>query len=166
MSDDNEVGLLQEGGEQQQPVHSEEIQNRLKQIKVNKIKPLADDEGLQDTPHNIGEIICLFFLNLIVFIILPLYLSLCWIVISPNEAVIVSSFGKVRKVIHEPGCHYTPLLARQSISTKVETMTIAGSSVPDLKGSPMNVSVIVNYKIVDPIRAVYAVDDYKGYLYN
>ena len=30
----------------------------------------------------------------------------------------------------------------------------------------MNVSVIVNYKIVDPIRSVFAVDDYKAYIWN
>lgn len=52
------------------------------------------------------------------------------------------------------------------MSTKVETLQIKGSSVPDLKGSPMHVSVIVNYKIVDPIRSVYAVDDYQSYLKN
>lgn len=30
----------------------------------------------------------------------------------------------------------------------------------------MNVSVIVNYKVIDPIRAVYAVDNYTNYIYN
>ena len=30
----------------------------------------------------------------------------------------------------------------------------------------MNVSVIVNYKITNPIRAVYAVDNYKEYIKN
>lgn len=30
----------------------------------------------------------------------------------------------------------------------------------------MNVSVIVNYRIVDPIKSVYAVDDYKQYIQN
>ena len=52
------------------------------------------------------------------------------------------------------------------VSTKVETLAIKGSSVPDLKGSPMHVSVIVNYKIVEPVKAVYAVDDYVGYIKN
>ena len=68
--------------------------------------------------------------------------------------------------MNEPGCSYNPLLEKQTISTKVETLQIKGSSVPDLKGSPMNVSVIVNYKVIDPIRAVYAVDNYTNYIYN
>lgn len=108
----------------------------------------------------------MFLVNFLVMIVLPLYLSICWIVVKPNEAVITSTFGKVRSVINKPGCHYNPLQEKQYVSTKIETLTIKGSSVPDLKGSPMNVSVIVNYKIVDPIKSVYAVDDYKGYIYN
>ena len=63
-------------------------------------------------------------------------------------------------MILTPGCHYNPLLEKTIVSTKVETLQIKGSSVPDLKGSPMNVSVIVNFKVIDPIRAVYAVDSY------
>ena len=64
-------------------------------------------------------------------------------------------------MIKEPGCHYNPLLERTYISAKVETLQINGSSVPDLKGSPMHVSVIVNFQIIDPIRAMYAVDNYR-----
>lgn len=108
----------------------------------------------------------MFFINLIIFPILPLYLSLCWIVVQPNQAVIVQSFGRIRKVLTKPGCYYNPLLIPQWVSTKVETLQIKGSSVPDLKGSPMNVSVIVNYKIVDPVLSVFAVDNYKFYIEN
>ena len=67
------------------------------------------------------------------------------------------SFGKIRKIIKEPGCYYNPLLVPEWVSTKVETLQIKGSSVPDLKGAPMNVSVIVNYKIVEPVMAKYVV---------
>lgn len=38
--------------------------------------------------------------------------------------------------------------------------------MPDLKGSPMNVSVIVNFKIVDPVKATFGVDNYKFYIEN
>jgi regulator of protease activity HflC (stomatin/prohibitin superfamily) len=45
-------------------------------------------------------------------------------------------------------------------------MTIEGSSVPDLKGSPMNVSAIVNYKIEDALKSTFAVRDYERFIYN
>lgn len=111
--------------------------------------------------HNICEIILLFFLNLLVFcILMPLWFIAVFVKIEPNTALVFTSFGKIRKVIKDPGCHWNPLLGFKKISTKVETLQIKGSSVPDQKGSPLNVSVIVNYKVVDPIKTLYAVDNY------
>jgi len=116
--------------------------------------------------HNGCEIILLFIANLIFAAFLPLYLLKCFVVIEPNEAVVFTSFGKIRRVIKDPGCHYNPLLSYDKVSAKMETLQIKGSSVPDQKGSPLNVSVIVNYKIVDPIKALYAVENYHFYLEN
>ena len=147
--------------------HQAEVIRRINEVRKSVIvKVQPKNVNLDPQSHNIGEFICMFIVNLLFFIVLPIYLMSCWVVLSPNEAVILSSFGKVRKTITKPGCHYNPLLERQSVSTKVETMQIRGSSVPDLKGSPMNVSVIVNYKIVDAIKSVCAVDDYKSDIYN
>ena len=74
------------------------------------VKKPQVNTNLDTVAHNIGEFICMFIVNLLLFIVLPVYLMSCWIVVSPNEAVILSSFGKNRKVIMKPGCHYNPLL--------------------------------------------------------
>lgn len=68
------------------------------------------------------ELICISILNALLMIIVPLYLSICWVVVKPNQAVITQSFGKVRKVIMTPGCHYNPLLEPKYVSTKIETL--------------------------------------------
>jgi len=78
----------------------------------------------------------------------------------------VTAFGKVRKVISAPGCYFNPLLNLQSVSTKIQTFELKGSSVPDMKGAPMNVSCIVNYKITDPVRSIYAVESVSRYIHN
>ena len=109
----------------------------------------------------------MFFLNLLGICLLPFYLCSTWVALNPNQACILTSFGKVRGVITEPGCYFYGWgYFGTYVSTKVETHQIKGSSVPDLKGSPMNVSVIINFKIINPIRAIYAVDNYKKYLEN
>ena len=148
--------------------HMAEVKRRLQNIRlIKKIDDNFDEEALEPVPHTSGEKVCLFILNFLFgCILLPIYLCVCWVIVGPNQACIVTSFGKIRKVITEPGCHYNPLLTQNYVSTKVETLQIKGSSVPDLKGSPMNVSVIINFKIVNPIRAIYAVDNYKDYLEN
>jgi len=87
-------------------------------------------------------------------------------VVDPNENIVVTAFGKVRKVITAPGCYFNPLLKLRRVSTKIQTLSLKGSSVPDMKGAPMNVSCIVNYKIIDPVRSIYAVEDYHKYINN
>jgi regulator of protease activity HflC (stomatin/prohibitin superfamily) len=104
--------------------------------------------------------------NLLWACALPLYLLMIWNIVHPNQQVIVTAFGKVRRVVKDPGCYYNALLNWEYISTKIQTLTLKGSSVPDLKGAPMNVSCIVNYKIVDPVRSKYAVEDYQTYIRN
>ena len=119
---------------------------------------------LQPQSHNACEFLMMFIMNFFFAILLPVYLSSVWVIIKPNQAIIFSSFGKVRKVVKKPGCYYNPLLDGQLVSTKIETLQIKGSSVPDMTGSPMHVSAIVNYRISDPIRAVYAIDNYQEYI--
>ena len=143
------------------PEHQDEVVKRLKQIHLKRLGDQDEDEDyLRPTPHNIAELLCLTLQNVLIFFLLPIYIMACFVTVEPNQAIVFTSFGKIRKVIKEPGCHYNPLLNPERISTKVETLQIKGSSVPDLKGSPMVVSAIVNYKIIDPIKTLYAVDNY------
>lgn len=50
------------------------------------------------------------------------------------------------------------------MSNALITKEIIGSSVPDLNGSPLNVSVVITYKVVDTIKALYNVKRYNSYL--
>lgn len=45
-------------------------------------------------------------------------------------------------------------------------MELKGSSVPDQNGSPMNVSAVVTYKIVDPVASLFNVDQFQKYVYD
>lgn len=52
------------------------------------------------------------------------------------------------------------------MSTKVQTLPIQGSSVPDARGSPMNVSAVVTYAVKDPVAATYHVLNLQNYVTN
>lgn len=97
---------------------------------------------------------------------LPLYLLAIWFIVSPNEEAVITAFGKVRRVVKNEGCYFNPLMSVTKVTTKIQTLSLKGSSVPDLKGAPMNVSCIVNYKIVDSVKSLYAVEDYKDFIRN
>ena len=68
-----------------------------------------------------------------------------------------------------PGLHFHPLVCGReilSVSTYIKSTLLRGSSVPDLRGSPMNVSVIINYFVVDPMHSEFAVDNLSEYINN
>lgn len=52
------------------------------------------------------------------------------------------------------------------VDTSVKTLKLKGSSVPDSNGSPMNVSAILNYRIIDGIAATYNIENFHEYVEN
>jgi regulator of protease activity HflC (stomatin/prohibitin superfamily) len=68
----------------------------------------------------------------------------------------------------DPGLHwFLPCCtAFNKISTKVQTINLGGSSVPDARGSPLNVSAIVTFSVDKPVEALYHVSDLNHFVMN
>jgi len=89
--------------------------------------------------------------------------------VEQKEAVIFQVFGKVWFVKTEPGLYYSPLVVGrmlEKVNTSIQTQEVVGSSVPDLNGSPMNVSAIINFVITDPTKATFAINDLRRFITN
>ena len=69
--------------------------------------------------------------------------------INPNEAMILEAFGKPIKIVREQGLHwYWPFgVSFKRVTMALNTIRIRGTSVPDLQGSPLNISVVITYVI-------------------
>ena len=114
-------------------------------------------------------------------------------VIKPNEALVLSLFGKYHGTIYEAGFFFVnPFCASiypktrdaetkekqikaakngqvvesvpKKISTKIATFANPAQKVNDKLGNPIDVSAIVIWKVVDATKAVINVDDYNQYL--
>ena len=46
----------------------------------------------------------------------------------------------------------------------LNTIRIKGTSVPDLQGSPLNISVVITYVINEPLASMYNVDRNINYM--
>ena len=82
--------------------------------------------------------------------------------VEPGKALIFETFGKPREIYKESGCHCSPSVccrALKEVNMAIQSINIHGSSVPDLHGSPMIVSCIVDFKIIDPLQAAYGIGD-------
>ncbi len=106
-------------------------------------------------------------LTVIGFICLPvlfvLYKGLC--TINPNEALVLVFFGRYLYTVAQDGFYFVnPLASRRSISLKARTLTNDKQKVNDERGNPIEIGVVVIWRVVDTAAASFKVEGYYDYL--
>lgn len=114
--------------------------------------------------------------------------------VKPNEALVLSLFGKYHGTIYEPGFYYVNMFCQsvypakrdaeakkniedaaakgqvkiepvnKKVSTKLTTFANPAQKVNDKLGNPVEVSAIVVWKVVNATKAVISVDNYQQFL--
>ncbi|AVK60319.1 hypothetical protein C5Z25_00350 [Lactobacillus sp. CBA3605] len=104
------------------------------------------------------------FLGAILIIIAGLGASSLTIV-GPNEARVMTFFGKYIGTIRDSGLFMTvPLTSKFSISLRVRNFNSAILKVNDLRGNPVEIAAVIVFKVVDTSMALFAVDDYEQFV--
>lgn len=110
-------------------------------------------------------------------------------VINPNEAMVLTLFGKYYGTIKQPGFYFTnPFCSAinpagntsvstvtqagvqtreikgKKLSTKTMTLNNEKQKVNDVLGNPIIIGAVVIWKVKDPTKAVFNVENYKKYL--
>lgn len=128
-----------------------------------------------------------------------IFLGLIWIVIPgfkiirPQEALVLTLFGKYIGTLREPGFYFVnPFCSSvnpaaktelgqsgdvggkgvnasdesigKKISLKVMTLGNAKQKINDCLGNPVEISIAVMWRVTDTAKAVFNVDNYKAYL--
>lgn len=122
-------------------------------------------------------------------VLLPvLIILLCGLhIMNPNEALVLTLFGNYYGTIKQPGFYFTNPFASamnpagktsfqnnngaqtvtagvKKISTKILTLNNEKQKVNDVLGNPVIIGAVVIWKVKDPTRAVFQVENYKKYL--
>lgn len=105
--------------------------------------------------------------------------------VKPNEAMVLTFFGKYYGTIKKPGFFFVNPFASsfnpgrvsvtsangqvsyvggKTISLKVSTFENQKQKVNDVLGNPIIIGAVVIWKVSDPTKAVFAVENYKSYL--
>ena len=93
-----------------------------------------------------------------------LLLSGLWIV-APGQMAAVQFFGSYVGTLEQPGFWLAiPLTVKRGVSIRVRNFETAHLKVNDAAGNPIEMAAIVVWQVVDTARAVYAVDDYPGFV--
>ena len=110
-------------------------------------------------------------------------------VINPNEAMVLTLFGTYYGTVKRPGFYYlnpfcsainpagrttvststqngmqTTTVGSRKISTKVMTLNNEKQKVNDVLGNPVIIGAVVIWKVKEPTKAVFNVENYKRYL--
>jgi regulator of protease activity HflC (stomatin/prohibitin superfamily) len=86
--------------------------------------------------------------------------------VEPNQAVVLSLFGKYVGTARETGLRFTnPFYAVKKISLRIRNFETSKLKVNELEGSPIEIGAVIVWQVVDSAEAVYNVDDYESYVH-
>lgn len=107
-------------------------------------------------------------------------------VVNPNEALVLTCFGQYYGTIKKEGFYFTnpfagafnpaasvtsisldgktPVKKKLEVSTKVMTLNNDKQKVNDVLGNPVVIGAVVIWRVKDPTKAVFNVENYKTYL--
>lgn len=122
---------------------------------------------------------------------LTIYFSVVWfchgfVIVSPNENAVMVLFGKYHGTINKDGFYFINPFAKcfnptrvklqsvmgmpaqydgsKKISVKQQTLDNQKQKVNDLRGNPIEIGVVVVWKVVDAANAAFNVENYINYI--
>ncbi|WP_243299474.1 SPFH domain-containing protein [Bacillus litorisediminis] len=101
----------------------------------------------------------------IAFVLLAVLVVSGVTVIQPNQAVVVTFFGRYLGSIRSSGLFLTvPLTLRKTVSLRVRNFNTKKLKVNDVEGNPIEIAAVVVFKVVDSAKAVFDVDNYEEFV--
>lgn len=91
--------------------------------------------------------------------------------VEDEEAVIVTRFGKLATVIREPGWHtmpdkLLPWVKVQRVSLRRDYREFSSIHINDARGTSVVIDLWLEFRVVDPAKAIFAVADWDRALQN
>jgi regulator of protease activity HflC (stomatin/prohibitin superfamily) len=85
--------------------------------------------------------------------------------VQPNDAKVLTLFGKYSGSVKSDGFHWAnPLLRKRRISLRIRNFESAQIKVNDQEGNPIEIAAVVVWRVVETAEACFEVDDYEHYV--
>ena len=102
----------------------------------------------------------------IVLAAVALFLMIGLYTVQPNQAAVVSLFGKYVGTVRENGLRWNnPFYSEKKVSLRVRNFESGKLKVNELDGSPIEIAAVIVWQVVDPSEAVFNVDDYESFVH-
>ncbi|QFT76562.1 SPFH domain-containing protein [Erythrobacter sp. THAF29] len=94
-----------------------------------------------------------------------LLIAVGFLMIQPNQAVVITLFGEYRGTVRKDGLHWIwPWMGKQKISVRAHNIHSEKVKINDLRGNPIEIACNVVWRVADTAQAVFDVDDYKEFV--
>ena len=88
-------------------------------------------------------------------------------IIQPNEARVVTFFGRYIGTLRQNGLLYTvPFTIKKRVPVKLINFVTDHLKVNDRNGNPIEIGAVVVWRVADAAQATFNVDDYKVFVAN
>jgi len=102
-----------------------------------------------------------------VFVVSLIILATGFTIIRPNEAKVLTFFGKYIGTIQKSGFLWTvPFSTSITVLLKIVNFNTDKIKVNDFCGNPIEVGAVVVWKVSDAAQACFNVDDYRAFIFN
>ena len=87
-------------------------------------------------------------------------------IVAPNDARVLTFFGKYIGTVRENGFWFAnPLAGKQTISLKVNNFQSQQLKVNDAQGNPIEIGAVIVWRVVDTAKALFEVEDYSAFVH-
>ncbi len=100
-------------------------------------------------------------------VVLGLGVFSCWgyFTLQPNEGRVLILFGSYRGTVRQAGWRWTnPLNSKLRVSLRARNLNGEKLKVNDKRGNPIEIAVVVVWKVQDTAQACFDVDNYEEYV--
>lgn len=102
----------------------------------------------------------------ILLVTVGIILSCGLYMVQPNQAAVISLFGKYVGTVKENGLRCNnPFYSKRAVSLRVRNFESGKLKVNELDGSPIEIAAVIVWQVIDASEAVYNVDDYESFVH-
>jgi regulator of protease activity HflC (stomatin/prohibitin superfamily) len=101
----------------------------------------------------------------VLLFVIALLLATGITIVQPNQAKVLTFFGRYLGSIRDSGLFLTvPLTIRQTVSLRVRNFNSKKLKVNDVEGNPIEIAAVIVFKVIDSAKAIFDVDNYEEFV--
>src|SRR5262245_60138391 len=82
-------------------------------------------------------------------------------VVGPNEARVLTFFGRYTGTVRDPGLRWAnPFTMKREVSLRARNFETAKTKVNDIEGNPIEIAAVVVWRVVDTAQAMFDVESF------